>query len=257
MSQRPACEEATEAHPQRQRTSEAGSQYYLAAELRRPRVGCLFGVNFVRLFSITIGLLVAVAEVPPVDAVDSGARACPEPTAVTFFFPAGTFHPRPDLDAFVAKWYSKHLAVMQEPSLSCGTLAGRETYRFTWLRTFHHPVVVRVNWLHDGGEISSVELDGAGGYEPGSILKSNKRVLSRVDWDALKAAIQRAEFWAMPTQAPADLDGADGAQWILEGRRGDQYHIVDRWSPESGPYHEASLLFLSAAGIKIKPDEVY
>jgi hypothetical protein len=32
------------------------------------------------------------------------------------------------------------------------------------------------------------------------------------------------------------MDGADGAQWLLEARRGSEYHAVDRWSPHADPY---------------------
>jgi hypothetical protein len=160
------------------------------------------------------------------------------------------------LDTLVRKWYSQQLSAMKEPSLSCGD-AESETYRFTWLRTFDHPVAVRISWADEGAELISVELDGAGGYAPGNVLKSARRALTGTDWRGLKASFEGLKFWTMPTQLSADTDGADGAQWILEGRRGDDYHVVERWSPEAGSYREVGLQFLRLAGITVPADEVY
>ena len=47
------------------------------------------------------------------------------------------------LDSFVNQWYSKTLFKMEEPVLS-SYKGDKEIYRFTWLRTFHHPVAVRL-----------------------------------------------------------------------------------------------------------------
>jgi hypothetical protein len=182
---------------------------------------------------------------------------CSEPSSPTFFFSEGTFYPRPDVDAFVRVWYSKHLAVMKEPSLSCGPSPGPETYRFTWLRTFHHPIAVRVSWSHKGAELTSVELGGAGGYEPGGILRKAHRPLSTEAWSDLRNSVVSLKFWAMPTRLADDSSGADGAQWILEGRRGDEYHVVDRWSPQKGRYRKVGLQFLRLAGIVVPTSEVY
>jgi hypothetical protein len=146
---------------------------------------------------------------------------------------------------------------MREPSLSCGVSAATESYRFTWLRTFHHPVVVRASWSGDSGELSSVETDGAGGYEPGNILRTAKQAISKAQWDALTTAIHSADFWALPTEEQTNAVVLDGAQWILEGRRGDEYHAVHRSSPKSGPYRDASLQLLQAAGISTPSGEVY
>jgi hypothetical protein len=65
---------------------------------------------------------------------------------------------------------------MSEPSLSCDR-TGAETYRFLWLRTWGHPIAVRIAGLSTGGLISAVELDGAGGYGPGTILRTVNRPL--------------------------------------------------------------------------------
>lgn len=49
-----------------------------------------------------------------------------------------------EIDPFneVATWYSSQLCALNEPLIfdqKSGTI-----YRFTWLRTFHHPVAIRI-----------------------------------------------------------------------------------------------------------------
>ena len=50
------------------------------------------------------------------------------------------------LDDFVRGWYGKHLTVMREPSLWLARSSPRESYRFTWLRTWGRPVAIRFTW---------------------------------------------------------------------------------------------------------------
>ncbi|WP_162914546.1 hypothetical protein [Desertibaculum subflavum] len=181
---------------------------------------------------------------------------CPAELNV-FYFAPGTFDAdRPDLDEFERKWFSEHLRAMEAPTLSCGRDdVALETYRFLWLRTFHHPISVHVRRTASGVTVDAVELSGAGGYEPGSISKRGSGLLSLTDWQKLDAALAVSAFWTQPTN---DSRGVfDGAQWIVEGRRGHEYHVVNRWSPEAGPYRDLGLLFLQLAGYVASDLEIY
>ena len=185
--------------------------------------------------------------------------ACPSAETTEYFVPAGVLEPdRPDSDAFVRAWYSKHLRVMGEPSLSCGQTAEAESYRFTWLRTFNRPVSVRIVRDAVGVRLVAVELTGAGGYDPGTIATRTEKRISGVDWQVLSAALSKASFWRMPTRPTEPTVGLDGSQWIVEGRRGrGEYHIVDRWTPRRGGYRDAGLTFLTLAGISATGDDLY
>ena len=70
------------------------------------------------------------------------------------------------------------------------------------------------------------------------------------------AAINAAAFWDAPTEDPGK-NGEDGAQWIIEGRRQGRYHVVERWSPKSGPIRSAGEAFLRAACLSFPADEMY
>jgi hypothetical protein len=50
---------------------------------------------------------------------------------------------RDAVDTFLNRWYSHMLFALKEPVLK--DFAGdKEIYRFTWLRTFNHPAVIRL-----------------------------------------------------------------------------------------------------------------
>ena|ERR1039458_4389217 len=95
------------------------------------------------------------------------------------FFPKSSLDPRGD--DFKANWYSTQLRALQEPSLfALATNRKAESYRFLWLRTFHHPVAVRVDLQADGSWMLVTKVaNGAGGYSPGSVTTNS--------WDRARA----------------------------------------------------------------------
>jgi hypothetical protein len=169
---------------------------------------------------------------------------CPDRVAADDYFPKGTLaHDNAKSDAFVREWYGQHLSALGEPSLSCGSPA--PTIRFLWLRTFHHPVSVRVTGGDGEPSLVAVELDGAGGYGPGKSLRREATTISRADLAQLQEAVAQADFWALPTSD--DAAGLNGAEWILEVADPGRHHVAVRWSPEHGPVHDIALRLLALA----------
>lgn len=160
------------------------------------------------------------------------------------------------VDSSEADWFSSEWRAAEEPSLyeqsitPSGSIA--KSYRFTWLRSFHAPVFVRVD--EDAiGEMRLVakRLSGRGGYKPGRIAATVSRALTMAEKDRLRQALTSANV--------AHLDpincaiGTDGAQWIFEVRDGASYRFVNRWSPPSGPVRQLGELLVSFTGWKIEP----
>jgi hypothetical protein len=172
-------------------------------------------------------------------------NGCPSPDRDDYYFTSGTFGSD---DEFTGQWYSRNLRAMGEPSLSCGQLDGEAVYRFVWLRSFDAPISVRV--VHSAGRTSvvAVTLTGQGGYDPGQVAHRGEAGRSAREWSELSNALEQTRFWAMPAISRHAM-GVDGARWIVEGRRGDSYHLVDRWSPDKGAYRVAGLLFLKLAAL--------
>lgn len=186
--------------------------------------------------------------------------------AQTPYFPPLIFDSVPERNDFVVRWYVKHLRAMREPSLwETSRNPKNHVYRLLWLRTFHKPISVRLAVNDDGTGLLTVKiLSGQGGYEPGRLVTNRTRRLSRDQVDLFLEQVDEANFWNLPTkeeekqQGTEVVVGLDGAQWILEGVKDGTYHVVDRWSPESGVYRALCLtLLLNFANLKLLYEEVY
>jgi len=176
------------------------------------------------------------------------------------YFPKGAFSEDSNSDRFKAEWYSTHLKALNEPSLlQLASKLSSESYRFVWLRTFHHPVVVRLDIRADRvGELTAKVSNGAGGYKPGQIIQNVSRPLTREQTNMFLAQVGRANFWQLPSYENSRREGEDGSQWIIEGVKDGKYHVVDRWTPSEGPVRELGVtLALGLADLKIPKDDLY
>jgi hypothetical protein len=197
--------------------------------------------------SLIIALAISSGETIAAELLD-----CPSKNSSNYYFPQGTLAPQnAQIDELSRSWYSKHLHSMREPSLSCGSTG--LTYRFTWLRTFHHPVVIRVVDSGRMGSLLAVELDGAGGYEPGKLIRRQESTLSKTQLLELKSLFASTSFWTLPT--PKETSGMDGSEWIIEVTDNGRYHVVVRWTPTSGVARDIGMRFLHLA--KWKLNDIY
>jgi hypothetical protein len=79
-------------------------------------------------------------------------------------------------------------------------------------------------------------------------------MLAPHDWDTLQRALEASDFWALDTQDKRL--GLDGAQWLIEGRRGDTYHSISRWSSR-GAVGDLGRLFFALAGPPLTDVRLY
>ena len=177
-------------------------------------------------------------------------------TAQKEFFPAAALSESAWSTRFLNGWYSRHLEAMNELPLSALENED-ESYRFLWLRSFHHPVAIHV-WRAGVRHFMVVKrVNGRGSYNPGAFDLYWARSLSENDWNAFILHLEHSQYWLMPTE---DYRGyEDGAQWIMEGYREGHYHIVDRQSPDAGAYRDACIFLLRQSGLlaEIPANEVY
>lgn len=151
-------------------------------------------------------------------------------------------------------WYSGDLRAMGEPSLAQPRAGVLESYRFLWLagpRTDH--TAVRIDRTSNGPALTVKVLDCAVGHDPGRKVTDRTRPLTQEQWNDFLQLLERAGFWSMPTRD--SRRGLDGAEWVLEGVRGGEYHVVDRWSPEAGAFREccAFLFKLGELDVELVP----
>jgi hypothetical protein len=173
------------------------------------------------------------------------------------YFPPAVFESRPDLNAFIDRWYSGQLRALEEDPLLPKTKdKNNEIYRFTCLRTFHNPFTIRIEVVKGNqGILIRKSTSGKGGYEPGSLKESQSTDLSKAAIKTLHDLIDKIGFWDLPTTR-TDIMGLDGSQWIVEAVKDGKYHIVDRWSPDPGTdMRTLGECFLSLAAWQ--PDRLY
>lgn len=144
-------------------------------------------------------------------------------------------------DIFMNGWYVSFLKAMSEKSL-LKVSKDTEVYRFLWLRTFHHPVFVRIEKRGNYIQLVSKEMEEDGRYPTRNVYRKVNKTLDIAQWNEFLSLLEKSQYWQMPTNIG---DGSyDGSNWILEGVRDNRYHIVDRWSPERGEYQEACIYLL-------------
>ena len=114
------------------------------------------------------------------------------------------FFPKSSLDLrghdFKTKWYSTQLRALQEPSLfALATNKEAESYRFLWLRSFHHPIAVRVDLQADGSWVLVTKVaSGAGGYSPGTLTTDTSRQLTTQEALSFRSKVEGGGFWNRP-----------------------------------------------------------
>jgi hypothetical protein len=175
------------------------------------------------------------------------------------YFPPGSLGADSREDQFVYSWYSKQLKALDEPSLwALSKTEVGQSYRFLWLRTFHHPAAIRIDVNGDGtSQLTSKMCSGAGGYDPGHLIRNDKITLTKEQTDWFLGKIEENGFWKLAS-ADTSAPGNDGSQWVIEGVKDGNYHLVDRWTPRDGPVRIIGLLMLNdLAKEKIPVKEMY
>ena len=178
--------------------------------------------------------------------------------STAFYFPLKSFHDtssKVGLDSFLVAWYSRQLFALKEP-LIYGNKSQNEIYRFTWLRTFHNPITIRIERHGDNYILYWKLSDGAGGYEPGELTTDKQKILDAKTWQEFINRLNQTDFWNL---ASKEVDfGKDGSEWILEGKTENKYQVVDRWTPEkNSKYYQCCDFLLGLTDLKIKDREKY
>jgi len=146
---------------------------------------------------------------------------------VNDMFPENTF------SKFVTNWYSAQLIALEESSIYSQRIdINKQCYRFTCLRTFHNPFSIRIDINSDNSVLLTFKMSsGAGGYDPGTLIKDMKIELTKLEVNKLLMKIDDIKYWNM--QSLETKRGLDGSEWLIEGLLNGNYYIVQRWSPKT------------------------
>ena len=99
-----------------------------------------------------------------------------------------------------------------------------------------------------------------GGYD-GKIFVNKQKIIPKTAWDNFQALLKDADFWNLEIKdEQTEKEGAenDGAQWILEGKTNDKYHVFKRWSTVSyDKFYKCCAFLISLTDFKIEPVDIY
>lgn len=150
-------------------------------------------------------------------------------------------------------WLTQQLKNLNEPNLY-NTNSKSIIYRFTWLRSFHHPISVRIEKNDKDHNVYWAIGKGAGGYEPKGLKRKGKRKISSNDWQIFESLLNKANYKNLPNKEYVLM--TDGATWTLEHKESDIFEAKNTNNP-SKEFESLCLYLVKLANIKIKEDEIY
>jgi hypothetical protein len=177
-------------------------------------------------------------------------KAAEPPGQWPVYFPDGALAEPPLEYNFRARWFSKHLWRMGEPSLSdLSRDPACHAYRFLLLPAFDRPICVRLDIGPAAtGLLTYKELSGQGGNFPGRLIIDRSSVLPSREVRTFLGRLEKADFWRAEF---IEERGLDGAEWILEGARDGRYRVAHLWSPTEGAFREAALFLIELSGVPV------
>lgn len=131
----------------------------------------------------------------------------------------GAFEQQVVLEEGVDRWLSAELADVGEPSLYRRPASLPRSVRLTWLGTFRHPVVVRVDTLQNGQQQLTAKKGASGaGFGPaGDPVEARKmvRLLTPAEATGLRIVVDQARLFSAPPSGCRS--GIVEGRWVLEG----------------------------------------
>lgn len=172
-----------------------------------------------------------------------------------YFCIDNSLHPKNGcISGSYSSWYSDFMLAFNEQSFINIEDTPKETYRFTWLRTYHSPYCFIISFNPDSSATLVVKkTDGKGGYSPGNLIVNDTLNIEFIDAKHIRKLIRKSKFWSLNTND--NRIGCDGSEWIFEGKRFSDYHLVRRWTPQKGNLKKIGVNIIKFASIEER--EIY
>jgi hypothetical protein len=172
------------------------------------------------------------------------------------YFPPGVFGQNVQLSAYKERWYASFLAAMREPSL-VETARNDDSTQYRFLMVLNgRALSFRLELLVDGTGELTMKRAILHPDKPNSVLVNGPVTVSAEKVREFLTLLQKAKFWELETEEASDKTryGMDGTQWVLEGVRNREYHVVDRWSPKNTDFTRVCFFLLKLAPIDLGED---
>jgi hypothetical protein len=202
--------------------------------------------QFLPIVRRLLPILLCIAALSPVCAQTVAQQALEilAPDENPQYFPIGLFSEDVQVSEWTARRYAKDLRALGEPSLWKTTMKPDwAVYRFTVIPSRAPGFVLRLMVDPDGNAtlVAKWQIRGEG---PESTHVHQQSVpVGREQVKEFDELVRASNFWLLSTGKLAA--GVDGQEWLLEGRRNSEYHIVERWSGamEGGYYKACEYLY--------------
>ena len=150
------------------------------------------------------------------------------------------------------KWFHPWLSEFMNEKEIYSDTTQIEVYRFTWLRTFDNPIVVRIEKVNDTFMVFWKLCNGKSGYFWGQLIVDKQKVIDSITWKKFIENLNSIDFWNIKTKESETI-GFDGSNWILEGKKNSKYHYINRWCGGiDRNYKECCMFLISLTDLKIK-----
>lgn len=161
-----------------------------------------------------------------------------------------------DMKMYSSQGISNFLQKIEEPCLykNDDIKNTQSVFRFTWLRTFHNPVCLRLENNGDTHMLHWKLLDGAGGYEHGKVSVSKSKRISSKKYEEFIRLFQKTNLNDLPNTVY--YPSTDGASWTLEYKTSNSFKAHDTNTPSDAIIECCSYL-LKLTNLKIKEEDIY
>lgn len=148
----------------------------------------------------------------------------------------------------ISKWIEIQLINLKEKCLFNKELEEDVTiYRFTWLRSFSHPIAIRIENSEKRVMLYWKIGKSLGGYDPKGLKKSGKKKLNKNEWEAFIDLVVKSDFDNLPNEKGFPV--IDGATWTLEKRTHDKFKAHHTNWPNS-KFEDTCLFLLDLAKLR-------
>jgi len=147
------------------------------------------------------------------------------------------------------------LKALKEPGLyTIPVSSGTTVYRFTWLRSFHHPISIRLEQTGNEYILYWKEGKGLGGYAPKGLKLSGRKRLKPAQGKKCVQLINSMQLDSLPNNHEALM--FDGASWLLERKTADGYKAFQTDEPNQ-EFNDLGRYLLKCTNIRVNEDEIY
>ena len=233
------------------------------------------------LFSLNIiTILSSCNNEQPINTKNIFEKALPT-DSLSYYFPPSmndTFKRKHSMyQDYGQKWFRATLYAFKEPILY-NKIDSQSIYRLLWSRAFHPTICFSIKHSNGNYFLNAKTLDREPEVFPTIQVRDKvkgKEILDTIPADrfALIATdtiimlkkkqgekiddyLSKLNFWNSPNADPEDQHTTDGSTWIIEGRKNNKYHYIERRNAE-GDLMVLGKYFIKLSGLKIREDAIY